>query len=135
MLLLMDDIIEGRSDASTLPLLGQLARTVQKGSLCGLGKTAPNPVLSTLQYFRDEYEAHVVAKNCPTAQCRGLLVPWIDPEKCKGCGKCAKNCPVDAISGELKHPHMIDPDTCIRCGACLESCKFDAVQRSQGGRP
>ena len=133
MLQLMDDIIEGRADTSTLPLIRQLARTIQKGSLCGLGKTAPNPVLSSLQHFQDEYEAHVSAKNCPTGQCRGLIMPWIDPGKCRGCDTCARNCPEEAISGELKQPHLIDQDKCIHCGTCLQSCTFSAVQRFQGG--
>lgn len=134
MLALMDDIIDGRADETTLPLLKELALAVQKGSLCGLGKTAPNPVLSTLRHFADEYEAHVKDKNCPAGQCKALLKPWINAEKCKGCGKCAKKCPVEAISGELKQPHVIDQDKCIKCGACLLSCKFGAVEGLQGGQ-
>jgi NADH-quinone oxidoreductase subunit F len=133
MLALMDDIIEGRADETTLPLLKELAMAVQKGSLCGLGKTAPNPVLSTLRHFPEEYEAHVRDKVCPAGQCTALLKPWINAEKCKGCGKCAKKCPVEAISGELKQPHVIDQDKCIKCGACLQSCKFGAVEGLQGG--
>jgi NADH-quinone oxidoreductase subunit F len=134
MLALMDDVIDGRADETTLPLLKELALAVQKGSLCGLGKTAPNPVLSTLRHFADEYEAHVKDKNCPAGQCKALLKPWINAEKCKGCGKCAKKCPVEAISGELKQPHVIDQDKCIKCGACLLSCKFGAVEGLQGGQ-
>lgn len=134
MLALMDDIIEGRADETTLPLLRELAVAVQKGSLCGLGKTAPNPVLSTLRHFPEEYEAHVRDKVCPAGQCKALLKPWINAEKCKGCGKCAKKCPVEAISGELKQPHVIDQDKCIKCGACLQSCKFGAVEGLQGGQ-
>ncbi len=130
MLALLDDIIEGRADESTLPLLEKLARAVQKGSLCGLGKTAPNPVLSTLGQFRAEYEAHVFQKRCPAGRCTALLDFRIDPEKCKGCTLCARKCPVGAISGERKMPHTIDPEKCIRCGACADACKFNAISRN-----
>jgi len=127
MLALLDDIIHGRADESTLDLLEKLGRTVAKGSLCGLGKTAPNPVLSTLRYFREEYLAHVRDKRCPAKRCRALLTPEIDPAKCKGCTLCARKCPVGAISGEKRQPHVIDPAICIKCGACAEVCKFDAI--------
>ncbi len=127
MLALLDDIIEGRATGETLELLETLARAVQKGSLCGLGKTAPNPVLSTLRHFRSEYEAHVFQKRCPAKRCKALLTPEIDPAKCRGCTVCAKHCPVGAISGERKMPHVIDVEACIKCGACAEVCKFDAV--------
>ena len=127
MLGLLDDIIEGRADATTLPLLEKLAIAVQKGSLCGLGKTAPSPVISTLRYFRDEYDAHVLHKHCPTGQCKALAKPWIDAAKCKGCTACARKCPVNAIKGEKKQPHSIDQEKCIKCGVCAETCKFDAV--------
>lgn len=127
MLALLDDIIEGRGTAETLELLESLAEAVQKGSLCGLGKTAPNPVLSTLRYFREEYHSHVFHKYCPTGQCKALAKPSIDPAKCKGCMACAKKCPVGAISGDKKQPHVIDQGKCIVCGACAETCKLDAV--------
>lgn len=127
MLTLLDDIIAGRATGETLVLLEKLALAVQKGSLCGLGKTAPNPVLSTLRYFRAEYDAHVFHKCCPTGQCKALAKPSIDPAKCKGCEACAKRCPVGAISGERKHPHVIDQTKCIVCGECATTCKFDAV--------
>ncbi|QSH41925.1 NADH-quinone oxidoreductase subunit NuoF [Lentisphaerota bacterium ZTH] len=127
MLALLDDIIDGNADASTLKLLEQTAKAVQIGSLCGLGKTAPNPVLSTLKYFRKEYEAHVFDKFCATGECRDLTRPEIDAEKCKGCTACKRKCPVDAISGEVKQPHIIDIEKCIKCGACKEICRFDAV--------
>lgn len=127
MLALLDDIIEGNADENTLELLEQTARAVQLGSLCGLGKTAPNPVLSTLKYFRDEYESHVFKKNCPAKECKALARPEIDPEKCIGCTACARKCPVNAISGEKRQPHYLDADKCIKCGVCKESCKFGAV--------
>ena len=95
--------------------------------MCALGQTAPNPVLSTLKHFRDEYEAHVVEKRCPAGVCKKLLHYEIIPEKCKGCTKCARNCPGNAISGKVKEPHVIDQNKCIKCGACMEGCKFDAI--------
>lgn len=127
MLALLDDIIEGRATGETLDLLQKLAFAVQKGSLCGLGKTAPNPVLSTLRYFREEYDAHVFHKCCPTGQCKALAKPHIDPVKCKGCTACARKCPVGAITGEKKQAHEIDQEKCIKCGVCADTCKFDAV--------
>jgi NADH-quinone oxidoreductase subunit F len=127
MLALLDDIIEGRADAHTLELLDQLARAVRKGSLCGLGKTAPNPVLSTMRYFRAEIEAHVFQKRCPAGRCKALLSPEILAERCKGCTVCAKKCPVGAIQGERKTPHTINVEKCIKCGACVAACKFAAI--------
>jgi NADH-quinone oxidoreductase subunit F len=127
MLTLLNDIMEGNADENTLKLLEELAGAVQKGSLCGLGKTAPSPVLSTLKHFREEYEAHIFSKRCPAGQCKALAVPEIVAEKCKGCTACVRKCPVDAISGEKKQPHVIDPEVCIKCGACKDVCRFDAV--------
>jgi len=127
MLALLDDITEGRATDETLPLLEQLARNVKIGSLCGLGKTAPNPVLSTLKHFREEYEAHVHRKVCPSRVCKSLMTPEIDAALCKGCTLCAKKCPVGAIQGERKIAHTIDGFTCIRCGACVDACKFNAI--------
>ncbi len=132
MLNLLDDIIEGRATAETLELLEQLALTVKVGSLCGLGKTSPNPVLSTLRYFRDEYDAHVIGKRCPAGQCKALNKYIIDPALCKSCGLCSKKCPVGAISNEAcggvkGAPYKIDTDKCIKCGACAQSCKFSAI--------
>ena len=127
MLAMLDDIIEGRADESTLELLEQTAKAVQIGSLCGLGKTAPNPVLSTLRYFRDEYLAHVVKKICPTGECKELARPEIDPTLCKGCTACIRKCPVGAIQGKPKEPHQINADVCIKCGACKAACRFKAI--------
>ncbi len=127
MLALLDDIIEGRGTMETLELLEETAKAVQLGSLCALGKTAPNPVLSTLRYFRDEYIEHIVNKHCPTGECKALAKPEIDPSKCKGCTACARKCPVGAISGTVKQPHKIDQSKCIKCGACKATCRFGAI--------
>jgi NADH-quinone oxidoreductase subunit F len=128
LLALLDDVTEGRADGNTLKLLETLGHAVQKGSLCGLGKTAPNPVLSTLRYFRDEYEDHVFQKRCRTGRCKALLRPEINPLKCKGCGLCVSACAVGAITGEKKKPHHINADLCIKCGACAKACNLGAVE-------
>ncbi len=127
MLNMLDDIINGEATEETLNILKQLANAVKKGSLCGLGKTAPNPVLSTFKMFEQEYIDHVIHKRCSTKQCKNLTTPSIDPVKCKGCTVCAKKCPVGAIEGERKEPHRINSEKCIKCGACITTCKFGAI--------
>jgi len=120
-------ICEGKGKESDIELLEELAEAVKEGSLCALGGTSPNPVLSTLRYFRDEYEAHIQEHRCPAGVCRALITFTIDPEACKACMLCVKNCPQEAISGEKKQPQTIDQDKCIQCGVCKDVCKFGAV--------
>ena len=127
MLTMLNDIVEGRATLKTLENLEDLAKAVQKSSLCAFGKTAPNPVLSTLKHFKDEYLAHVVEKRCPAGVCKALARFEILADKCKGCGMCKRACPVQAISGEVGKPHHIDAKKCIKCGGCKATCKFGAV--------
>lgn len=130
MLEILTKITEGRGTLDDLEKLEKLAYTIKKGSLCGLGQTAPNPVLSTLRYFRDEYIAHIVDKKCPAGECKALSKLWIDPEKCKACSLCARNCPVGAIHGEIKKgPFEIDQNKCIKCGVCMSKCPFKAISK------
>jgi NADH-quinone oxidoreductase subunit F len=128
MLLLLRGICDGEGRPEDLALLERLARVVKSTSLCGLGGTAPNPVLTALRYFRDEFEAHINEKRCPAGVCRKLTTFLIDAKACVGCGRCAETCPVDAIAGEKKSCHRIDPDKCTRCGACRRVCPTDAVR-------
>ena len=129
MLEILERITEGNGETDDLEKLERLAKTIQKASVCGLGQTAPNPVLSTMKYFRDEYIAHIRDKKCPAKECKALKTIEIDPEKCRGCGICKKNCPVSAITGEVKQPHKIDEDVCIKCGTCISKCPFKAISK------
>jgi len=130
MLKILEKIVAGKGEMEDLDRLEQLALTVKDGSLCGLGKTAPNPVLSTLKYFKDEYIAHIRDHKCPAGVCTAMKKITIDPEKCKGCTKCARTCPVGAIEGTVKNPHKIDQSKCIKCEACLNACPFKAIGKS-----
>lgn len=130
MMELLEKITDGNGTLEDIDKLEELAYYIKENSLCGLGQTAPNPVLATLKFFREEYVAHVVDKKCPAGVCKNLLNYTIDAEKCKGCTLCARKCPVGAISGTVKNPHVIDTEKCIKCGACMDSCKFKAISKS-----
>ena len=127
MLEMLERITKGEGKDGDIELLEELCYSVKDGALCGLGQTAPNPVLTTIKYFRNEYEAHINEKKCPAGECTDLIEYKIVEDKCKGCTLCARNCPVNAISGEVKKAHIINNDTCIKCGKCYSSCKFGAI--------
>ena len=126
---MLDKITKGQGTLEDLDKIEELCQYIKANALCGLGQTAPNPVLSTLTHFRDEYVAHVVDKRCPAGVCKELLTYTIDPNKCKGCTLCARNCPAGAITGKVKEAHVIDPKKCIKCGVCMSNCKFDAISK------
>ena len=127
MLEILNRIVKGEGKTGDIELLEELCCSIKDGALCGLGQTAPNPVLTTIKYFRNEYEAHINEKKCPAKACADLLSYTIIADKCRGCTLCSKKCPVNAISGSVKNPHSIDKSECIRCGACYSACKFDAI--------
>jgi len=129
MLEILNRITQGKGESGDIEILEDLSRKIIKGSLCGLGQTAPNPVLTTIKYFRDEYEAHINDKTCPAGVCKDLIKYLIIEDKCIGCGACKRACPVDAITGEKKEVHTINQDICTKCGACMTACKFDAVKK------
>ena len=129
MMEILNRICDGQGQEGDIEMLEQLCVSIKDGSLCGLGQTAPNPVLSTLRYFRDEYVEHIVNKRCPAGVCKALLNYKIDPVKCKGCTLCARTCPAGAISGTVRQPHTIDTAKCVKCGACIEKCKFGAISK------
>ena len=124
---LLDKITKGNGTLEDLDRMEELCHYIKQNSLCGLGQTAPNPVLATLKFFRDEYAAHVTYKLCPAGVCKDLVSYSIIADKCKGCTKCARNCPVGAISGTIKNPHEINQTACIKCGACISNCPFGAI--------
>jgi len=126
---LLERLTNGNGTLEDIDRLERLALLVKKASLCGLGRAAPNPVISTLKYFREEYEAHVVDKRCPARKCRSLVAYEIESETCVGCTLCARNCPASCISGERREAHVIDQSQCIKCGRCFEVCRFSAVTR------
>ena len=128
MLDILTNITEGKGEEGDIEVLEQMSELIKQTSLCALGGTAPNPVLTTIKYFREEYEAHIREKKCAARQCKALIYYSILEDKCTGCTLCAKNCPADAIRGERKHTHIVEREKCIKCGLCYSVCKFDAVR-------
>ncbi|MBQ9949285.1 MAG: 4Fe-4S binding protein, partial [Clostridia bacterium] len=127
MLEILTKITEGKGEEGDVERLLELAENIKASAFCGLGQTAPNPIISTIRYFRSEYDAHIREKRCPAGVCSALTNYTIIADKCKGCTACARQCPVGAISGVVKQPHTIDTAKCIKCGACMDTCKFGAI--------
>ena len=127
MLAILERIVEGKGEEGDIELLLELADTISATALCGLGKSAASPVVSTIRNFREEYEAHIREKRCPAGSCQKLKRIWIEPALCKGCGKCARSCPAQAITGQIKQPYSIDLSRCVRCEACVQTCAFNAI--------
>ena len=127
MLEILERLCEGKGEEADIYRIETLAKNIQKASICGLGQSAPNPVLSTLNYFREEFKEHAIDKACRTAECKALAKIGIDEEKCKGCGLCQKHCPVNAIEGSAREIRVINQDKCIKCGTCLTNCPFHAI--------
>ena len=132
MLEILKRIADGKGEESDIDTLVELGESIKTGALCGLGNSAPNPVLTTIKYFRDEYEAHIKEKRCPAKKCTSLISFNIVKDKCKGCSLCSKKCPVKAISGVVKSPFEINGDVCVRCGQCIDNCKFGAIEILSG---
>jgi ferredoxin len=125
---ILNRICEGKGEEGDIETLEMLCSQITATSLCGLGQGAPNPVVSTLKHFRDEYEAHIYEKRCPAKVCKALIRYEVIPDVCTGCMVCARNCPTNAITGERRKPHFIDPDVCVRCGICMQVCNFNAIE-------
>jgi NADH-quinone oxidoreductase subunit F/NADP-reducing hydrogenase subunit HndC len=130
MLELLTKICDGKGEEGDLEKIKEIADHMKSSSLCALGQSAPNPILSTLAHFEDEYEAHIKDKHCPAGVCKSLLNYYIQPDKCRGCTLCARNCPAGAISGTVKSAHEIDVKKCIKCGQCIAHCKFNAIVKA-----
>ena len=124
---MLEDITAGKGQLEDIDKLVEMSELIKDGSLCGLGQTAPNPVLTTIKYFREEYEAHITDKKCPAKVCKPLITFHVDEEKCNGCHLCYLVCPADAVEGEKKELHKIIQEKCIKCGTCFDRCKFDAI--------
>ena len=132
-LVLLTDITEGNGREGDIEILEAMAKQIKQSALCALGNTAPNPVLTTIKYFREEYEAHIKERRCPAKECKSLIQYSILPDKCTGCTLCARNCPVNAITGERKETHVIDLEKCVKCGICKTVCNFEAVNVESRG--